>query len=69
MKKYEYVSIISDKLIGSKFVEHRKIIDKYALKGYSYIGFIPVHSNSDGKLKEVDLIFEIVGEAELPLQS
>ncbi len=59
MKKYEYVRIKSEKIIGAKFEEHRQIIDEYALKGFSYVGFIPVNNSDYGKIKEMDLIFEI----------
>ncbi len=59
MKKYEYVRIKGDKLFGAKFEEHRKIIDEYALKGFSYVGYMPVNITEYGKLKEMDLIFEI----------
>lgn len=58
MKKYEYIRIKGDKFAGAKFEEHRKIIDEYALKGFSYIGFIPVKIAEYGKFKEIDLIFE-----------
>ena len=57
MKKYEYVYI--DKGPGryefEKNLPHRQIIDEYAKKGYSYIGYIP---HDDG-LNSLDLIFEI----------
>ncbi len=59
MKKYEYVRIKGDAFFGAKFEEHRKIIEEYALKGFSYVGFIPVNIAEYGKFKEMDLIFEI----------
>ncbi len=59
MKKYEYVRINGNKFAGAKFEEHRKIIDEYALKGFTYVGFIPVNIAEYGKFKEMDLIFEI----------
>ncbi|MCI8342309.1 MAG: DUF4177 domain-containing protein [Firmicutes bacterium] len=58
MKKYEYVRIRGNKFIGAIFEEHRKVIDDYALKGFSYVGFIPVEISDYGKIKEIDLIFE-----------
>jgi len=35
------------------------LIDEYAAKGYRYVGFIPVNMTDYGKIKDVDLIFEI----------
>lgn len=58
MKRYEYVRIKGDKFVGAKFEEHRGIINEYAVKGYSYVGYIPVNMTDYGKLKEIDLIFE-----------
>ncbi len=59
MKRYEYVRVVNDKLFGAKFDEHRKIIDEYARRGFSYVGYIPVNISDYGKFKEMDLIFEI----------
>lgn len=59
MKRYEYVRIKGDKFVGAKYYEHQKVIDEYALKGFSYVGFIPVNIAEYGKFKEMDLIFEI----------
>ncbi len=59
MKKYEYVRIKGDKVLGCKFEEHREIIDEYARKGFSYVGFVPVNIAEYGKFKEIDLVFEI----------
>lgn len=39
-------------------LEHRKIIDKYAQRGFRYIGYIPVDIDDNGKLLKIDLIFE-----------
>lgn len=58
MKKYEYVRMTGSKFAGAKFEQHREIIDKYAAKGFSYIGYIPVIIAEYGKFKEIDLIFE-----------
>ena len=59
MKKYEYVSIhVGVGVLGTKIEEHRKIIDEYAAKGYRYAGYIPTLTNADGKIHEIDLIFE-----------
>ncbi len=59
MKKYEYVNIDIDSFFGAGSEEHRQIIDEYAAKGYRYVGYIPTNINDHGKIKELDLIFEI----------
>lgn len=38
--------------------EHRKIIEEYAAKGYSYAGYFPVKIGPSGKILTVDLIFQ-----------
>lgn len=59
MKKYEYVSVhVGKGILGSKTEEHRKIIDEYAAKGYRYAGYVPILMDSNGKLYDIDLIFE-----------
>ena len=59
MKKYEYVNVHIGKFIGAKSEEHRKIIDEYADKGYGFVGYIPTNITDYGKIKDMDLIFEI----------
>ena len=59
MKKYEYVSIHVGKLVGAKSEEHRQIIDDYAKRGYRYVGYIPTIMSDYGKIKDMDLIFEM----------
>lgn len=59
MKKYVYVNIHINKFCGSGSEEHRKIIDEYALKGYTYVGYIPTNISDYGKIKDMDLVFEI----------
>ena len=44
---------------GAGTEEHRQVIDEYAVKGYRYVGFIPTDINDHGKIKQIDLIFEI----------
>lgn len=58
MLQYEYVTLVSGKWWGSRFTEHRRIIDEYAGKGWRYVGYLPTEINDYGKFKEVDLIFE-----------
>jgi hypothetical protein len=59
MKKYEYVKVHIGKLVGAKSEEHRDIIDSYAKKGYRYVGYVPTNMNDYGKIKDIDLIFEM----------
>lgn len=59
MKKYVYVNVHIGKLCGAKLEEHRAIINEYAEKGYRYVGYIPTNINDYGKIKDIDLIFEI----------
>ena len=59
MKKYEYVSIHIGKFIGAKLKEHRQIIDEYAKKGYRYLGYVPTNISDYGKIKDMDLVFEL----------
>lgn len=61
MKKYEYVHIKLSKFMGAKIEDHqhRKIIKEYAEKGYRYVGYIPTIMSDYGKIKEMDLIFEL----------
>ena len=59
MKKYEYVNVRINKFNGAISEEHRQIIDEYAAQGYRYVGFIPTNISDYGKIKEMDLVFEI----------
>ena len=59
MKQYEYVSVHIGKIIGAKSDQHQEIIDQYAQRGYRYVGFIPTNMNDYGKIKDIDLIFEM----------
>ena len=59
MKKYEYKSLNINTFMGSGTVEHREIINEYAAKGYRYVGYIPIDINDHGKIRKIDLIFEI----------
>ena len=58
MKKYEYVYIEKGPWYPEyKNLPHRQIIDEYAKKGYSYIGYMPISGQSI--IHSLDLIFEI----------
>ncbi|MGN0169137.1 MAG: DUF4177 domain-containing protein [Lachnospiraceae bacterium] len=59
MKGYEYVSVHISKFVGAKSEEHRQIIDDYARRGYRYVGYIPTNISDYGKIKDMDLIFEL----------
>lgn len=59
MKKYVYKQVHINKFCGARSEEHRQIIDEYASKGYRYVGFIPTNISDYGKIKDMDLIFEI----------
>lgn len=59
MKRYEYVNVHIGKFCGAGSEEHRAIIDEYASKGYRYVGFIPTDISDYGKIKAMDLVFEI----------
>lgn len=59
MKKYEYVTVHMAGVFNAEQNEHRRIIDEYAAKGYRYAGYIPIYFDTDGNLREMDLVFEI----------
>lgn len=59
MKRYEYVNVNIARFVGAKSESHREIIDEYARRGYRYTGFIPTEISDYGKIKKMDLIFEI----------
>jgi len=61
MVKYEYVTVERKTAIdwSARFTEHRGVIDEYAKKGYKYVGYIPTEIHANGKIKEMDLIFEM----------
>ncbi len=59
MKVYEYVSLEAEvHLFGQTFTNHREILEKYAKKGYNYVGYIPTKINTQGVVYQMDLIFE-----------
>ena len=59
MKKYKYVNVYMGKFIGAGSEEHRDIINQYAANGYRYVGYIPTKISENGKIKSMDLVFEI----------
>ena len=58
VKRYEYVRVHMGGFFDAESEEHRKVIDEYAANGYRYVGYIPVYIDMNGKLKDLDLIFE-----------
>lgn len=38
--------------------EYRSVIEKRALKGWRYVGYIPVKQRGSGHIQEMELIFE-----------
>ena len=54
--KYIYVTAKAEGFIRE--ADHREIIDKYSQEGWRFITAIPTNSNSYGKIKEFDLVFE-----------
>jgi len=59
MKKYEYVRVHINRFVGAKSEEHRQIIDDYAKRGYRYVGYVPTAMTDYGKIKDMDLVFEL----------
>ncbi|MFI3168123.1 MAG: DUF4177 domain-containing protein [Bacillota bacterium] len=64
MKRYEYVKLNGNQMFGAKFEEHRAVIDEYAQKGFSFVGYIPTQIGGKGDIFEMDLVFEIDVETE-----
>lgn len=61
MKRYEYAELryeAKDILFLMTDDYKKKIIDEYAEKGYSYVGYIPKLIDAKGCLRKIDLIFE-----------
>ena len=59
MKQYKYVNLkVSGYWTSLRSEAHREIIDEQAKNGYRYVGFIPTHMDTYGKLRSIDLIFE-----------
>ena len=58
MKIYEYERLQIGSMVLSESTEHRLIINKYALAGYRYVGYIPVVIGSEGRIMSIDLVFE-----------
>ena len=58
MYEYEYVTVVGEGIMTTKYQEHREIIDRRAAEGWRYAGYVPVKVNSYGVPAQIDLIFE-----------
>ena len=58
MYEYEYVTVTGEGVMATKYREHREIIDRRAIEGWRYAGWIPAHSTNNGTVVQIDLIFE-----------
>ena len=60
MKKYQFVNVVlkNNYVANATVTEHRQIIEEWAVKGYSYVGYVPTKQGPSGKIVEIDLIFE-----------
>lgn len=58
MKIYEYERLQIASIMIKESTEHRMIINKYALEGYRYVGYIPVVIGAEGRIMSIDLVFE-----------
>ena len=64
--KYEYERVKNGfdgfGLFNGKYydmdIDHRELINKRALDGWRYVGFIPTVQRGTGHIQEMDLIFE-----------
>lgn len=57
MYRYEYVTVVGEGMLATKFKEHREIIDRRAAEGWRYAGWVPAHS-TNGTVVQIDLVFE-----------
>ncbi len=59
MYEYKYVAVEGRHGFARVyFKEHREIIEKYAKKGYRFVGYIPTTLVGYGVISGIDLIFE-----------
>lgn len=66
MKKYEFESLETDFGVGYSLFGgvkastsgHREIIERRALNGWRYVGYIPTMQMAEGRIAEIDLVFE-----------
>ncbi|KFZ26345.1 MAG: hypothetical protein KQ78_01443 [Candidatus Izimaplasma bacterium HR2] len=53
---YKYVKAISGSFWATS--NHQELIDKYSKEGWKFITVIPLYSTTEGRIKELDLVFE-----------
>ena len=60
MKQYEYVELKYEAkdVLFLMTSDYKKIINEYAEKGYSYVGYVPILIDAKGCLRKIDLIFK-----------
>ena len=58
MTLYEYERLQIGGVMISESTEHRLLINRYALEGYRYVGYIPVVIGENGRIMSIDLVFE-----------
>lgn len=56
MYKYNYVKTKTGDFWNKP--SHQEIINEHARKGWRFVAAIPSHSFSNGKINEIELIFE-----------
>lgn len=64
MYRYTYVRVEGKVMKEPCFWDYRKVIDQYAAEGWRYVGYIPTAMALDGRVYNVDLIFEQKAEEE-----
>ncbi len=69
MYKYEYEKISCrfsnlETILGSNYntTDFKRVIKKHMRNGERYVGFIPTKQGFFGRLKEIELVFEVVEE-------
>lgn len=58
MYQYEYVSVEEKFMKNPCFWNYRKIISEYGEKGWRYVGYVPSAQTREGRIYQIDLIFE-----------
>lgn len=52
------VEINEDQALTANHTGHQKVIRDFADLGYHYAGFIPLNFWANGKIREMDLVFQ-----------
>ena len=56
--KFVRVEYDNNRVAGAELTSHREVIEEYTLKGYKYLGFVPVKLGPSGKILALDLVFD-----------